>query len=429
MRKISVKIGVTAASLVIALGLLSGTAEAVVKPPKEPTEPKVAVILVDCSKQSIQDAVDKAFDGDIIEVSGTCNEENVTITTDGITIRGDPVVGGTLNGGFIFDGAQRGVIDNLTIDGGCAEPCEFDPNARVNGVLARNNAHVTVRNCTIRNHTRSGVVFTRTSSGLVEGNTIGNNADYGVIVNFGSFAFLRGTAENPIQTITSASNFNCCGNALGVFNNSEARLNGGNTIEGTGTAHAISVFTLSDVRLANGLNTVLGTGGSAISTGRNSAVDLRWFDVTGPVRVSQGAWLRIGKRQNNERDPNNPPNIAGVINGNIRVVTDAQVFFQSPFTARNGLANQGIATVNGNLRCSGNAGHVNFATGSAPNDQTIQDVFPSAADRVASQCNDFNGNPVLPPQCSDGIDNDGDTFIDFGADPQCTDDADNDESS
>ncbi len=115
MRKISVKIGVTAVSLVIALGLSSGTAEA----QKAPKEPKTAVLLVDCSdpKQSIQAAVDSAVDGDTIVVSGTCNEENVTITTDGITIRGDPVVGGTLNGGFIFDGAQRGVIDNLTIDG------------------------------------------------------------------------------------------------------------------------------------------------------------------------------------------------------------------------------------------------------------------------------------------------------------------------
>ena len=79
-------------------------------------------------------AVNSAADGDNIVVSGTCNEENVTITTDGITIRGDPGVGGTLNGGFIVDGAQRVVIDNLLIDGGCAEPCEFDPDARVDGV-------------------------------------------------------------------------------------------------------------------------------------------------------------------------------------------------------------------------------------------------------------------------------------------------------
>ncbi len=71
---------------------------------------------------------------------------------------------------------------------------------------------------------------------------------------------------------------------------------------------------------------------------------------------------------------------------------------------------------------------VGFGTGSG---QTIQDVFPSAADRAASQCNDFNGNAVLPgpPECSDGIDNDLDTFIDFPADPQCADAADDDESS
>ncbi len=58
-------------------------------------------------------------------------------------------------------------------------------------------------------------------------------------------------------------------------------------------------------------------------------------------------------------------------------------------------------------------------------------VFPNSVDRANSQCNDFNGNAVLPgpPECSDGIDNDVDTFIDFPADGQCADAADNDESS
>ena len=67
-------------------------------------------------------------------------------------------------GGFIVDGAQRVVIDNLTIDG--------DENVeRLDGVRAQNGAHVTVRNCTILNHTRSAVAPLVTKAGHINSNT------------------------------------------------------------------------------------------------------------------------------------------------------------------------------------------------------------------------------------------------------------------
>ncbi len=341
---------------------------------------------VNCDKgnQTIQKALDGVVDGDTITVVGTCTEI-VTVTTDGITIRGDPGVGGRLMGGFIVDGAQRVAIDNLTIDG--------STNAeRLDGVRAQNNAHVTVRNSTIQNHTRHGVGIVDASSGLIEGNTITVNeadgADSGVTVSRGSFALLRGTAENPTQTITSDLASGAFGNSLGVFNDSNARLNGGNTIEGTGNAPAIGVFNDASLRVQNGLNTVLGTGGLAIGIGRLSQVSLRFFDVTGRIDVTTGSHLEIRRRLNVE-----PPNVVtAVITGDIRVRSGAQVEFGSPFTARNGAMNQGSVTVNGRLLCFGDQGHVSFSTFG----QTIQDVFPSQANREASQCNDFNGNVVLP---------------------------------
>ena len=126
---------------------------------------------VDCAEGDlIADAIADIADGDdadgedVITIEGTCTEI-VTIVTDGITLRG-----GTLLGGIIVDGAQRVVIDDLTIDGSTN-------SGLLNGVLAKNNAHVTVRNSTIENHTLSGVNITRTSSALIEGNTIGNHAD------------------------------------------------------------------------------------------------------------------------------------------------------------------------------------------------------------------------------------------------------------
>lgn len=44
-------------------------------------------------------------------------------------------------------------------------------------------------------------------------------------------------------------------------------------------------------------------------------------------------------------------------------------------------------------------------------------------------CRNDQSSPPAAPQCSDGIDNDGDTFIDFPADPQCTSTTDNNESA
>ncbi len=290
-------------------------------------------------------------------------------------------------GGFIVDGAQRVVIDDLTIDGSTSTG---------NGVLAQNNAHVTVRNCTIENHTRSAVNIRTGSSGLVEGNTIGNNPDYGVLVNLGSFALLRGTAENSTQTITSSSNFSCCSNAVGVFNDSSARLNGGNEIEGTGAASALSVFSQSYVRLQNGLNTVTTTQIRAIEAGRNSTLSLRWYVVNGRIDISTGSHAEIRRRLSDESGLATTANVAAVITGDIRVSSGAHVQFSSPFLARNAAVpgqRQGSVTVNGRLLCFGNQGHVSFGTGSG---QTLQVVFPSQADREASQCNDFNGNVVLP---------------------------------
>ncbi len=351
MKYILAKIGVTAAFALALVGFSISQASA-------------ALLLVDCDlAESIQAAVDVADDGDTITVSGTCTEI-VTITTDGITIRGDPVDGGTLMGGIIVNSAQRVVIDNLIIDGS-------DNTERLDGVRAQDNAQVTVRNCTIRNHTRNGVSIRYASSGLIEGNTITVNesdgADSGVVVSRVSFALLRGTAENPTQTITSDLASDQFGNSLAVIHSSHARLEGGNLIVGTGNAEAIGVFGSAFVRLHRGLNTVLGTGGRAITVGRLSALSLRFFDVRGRIDAFGASHLEIRRRLSVEPDPSNPTNVVAVITGDIRVGTGSEVQFSGPFIARNlrpGGPNQGSVTVNGRLLCFGDQGRVSFGTGS-----------------------------------------------------------------
>ncbi len=401
MRKISVKIGVTALSLLVGIGLLTGTAEA-----QKVKEPKTTDILVDCSKQSIQDAVDKAVDGDTIVVSGTCNEENVTITTDGITISGDPVVGGTLIGGFTVKSAVRVVFDNMTVKDGTNH-----------GVRAEDGASVRVSNCTIENHPRDGVFIGRGSNALIEGSTVQNNGRYAVVVSSGSSARLRDnpliqsnvfeaprTLRDPFDAVT-----------LGLFHNSFVRLLGGNLVVNDGGGTAVSAFHLADFRQQGPLDRiVVNEGARAIQIGNGSTGELRGeFEVTGEVRVLFNSTMHFSKRFGP----------VGVIDGPIRLFADSAVFFRL-FTLKGEIEDLGSVTVNGTLRCNDNGSHVGLFSGQEP-----EDIFPSAADRVASQCNDFNGNPVLPPQCSDGIDNDFDTFIDFPADPQCADAADNDESS
>ncbi len=105
------------------------------------------------------------------------------------------------------------------------------------------------------------------------------------------------------------------------------------------------------------------------------------FQVTGQVRAVLNSTLRFSKRFGP----------VGVINGPIRVFSDSSVFF-ALFRLKDEPAPIGSVTVNGTLRCNDNGGHVRLFSGQVP-----EDIFPSAADRAASQCNDFNGNVVLGP--------------------------------
>ncbi len=103
--------------------------------------------LVDCTiSRSIQDVLD-GVDPDPGEtltftVRGLCTED-VVIVSDDITLQGESPLDGILGGGSIVDGAQRVVIDNLTVSGSPGD-----------GILAENGAAVTVSNSTVSNARR-----------------------------------------------------------------------------------------------------------------------------------------------------------------------------------------------------------------------------------------------------------------------------------
>ena len=203
---------------------------------------------------------------------------------------------------------------------------------------------------------------------------------------------------------------------LGVFHNSFVRLLGGNLIVNDGGIGgiAVEVAHLSDFRQQFSLDRI--EGWRAISIGNVSTGELRGeFEVTGEVGVGLNSTLRLSKRSGP----------VGVINGRIRVRGDSVVQF-GLFTLKGETEDLGSVTVNGSLDCGGNEGHVGLFGGQVP-----EDIFPDSLDQATSQCKDFNGNVVLPVffQCNDGIDNDGDTLIDFPADGQCVNEADDNESS
>jgi hypothetical protein len=78
------------------------------------------------------------------------------------------------------------------------------------------------------------------------------------------------------------------------------------------------------------------------------------------------------------------------------------------------------------------------ASGGRQGTQTLPRTVDVSVENLETGCTDvlpggFTYTPATPgcvanPQCSDGVDNDADTFIDFPADPQCSSEADNNES-
>ena len=120
---------------------------------------------VNCARPnaSVQDAVNKASPGTVITIEGTCFED-VTITTDDLTLQGDPAVGGAVSGTITIFGARRVVIDDLRVTGAG------------NGIHATNGASFTVQNnSAISDNDETGIWIRRTASGEIRDSEINNN--------------------------------------------------------------------------------------------------------------------------------------------------------------------------------------------------------------------------------------------------------------
>src|SRR3972149_822324 len=104
-----------AVSLLLGIGLLTGTANADVK-----------TVKVDCVKgQTIAKALEREDERKplIVIVQGTCNE-NVVMTRDDVTLQGDAAAGGAVVGvdpaqaTVQIDGGRGGVLEHLSVSRG-----------------------------------------------------------------------------------------------------------------------------------------------------------------------------------------------------------------------------------------------------------------------------------------------------------------------
>lgn len=142
---------------------------------------------VDCDKgESIQKALDKAEDGDVIEVEGTCSE-NIAITKNQITLRG--VNGAIIDGPdttrttIRIEGLSVRIEDFASIRGGSfviqvrmGGSARIDDNTIESGdvscIKLSKNAYARTRRNTIRNCNSIGINVRQSSAADIFSNTI-----------------------------------------------------------------------------------------------------------------------------------------------------------------------------------------------------------------------------------------------------------------
>jgi len=217
-----------------------------------PSGGEAATIQVDCPSASLQAAVDKAKPGDILLVSGTCNE-NVFIQAEVQRITLDGQGKATIDG----PDTKRNVIyvrgRDVTIKG-------FIVRGGRNGIVINVGGTAVVDGNTVENTGRHGVLVEQVSFARIINNTIRNNPRDGIIVGGSSYAYIgffrpkdRAAMPNSIQNNGRAG--------IRVNGASSARING-NTITGNKRA-GVRVQGASQASI--GGNTINGNGGDGIS--------------------------------------------------------------------------------------------------------------------------------------------------------------------
>jgi parallel beta-helix repeat protein len=179
---------------------------------------------VDCSKgQTISSAIERgdARKSLVIVVRGTCNEY-VAISRDDVTLRGDPGVGGAVNGPgstapAIFIAGARAYVEGLTVTGGA------------NGILVSGPFVASITNVEVRNPASGSAVVVRGGGDLsISGSTL-MQANIGLQLLRGSSARVVGNTE--IRDNTGSGVYVDLNSTVNVSGGSKILANGGHGID------------------------------------------------------------------------------------------------------------------------------------------------------------------------------------------------------
>ena len=264
------------------------------------------VVAVNCPGGTIGGALAQAKPGGalVVTVTGTCTE-NVTIARNDVTLQG----GGEVVGQITVDGAQRVLINGLTVSG---------PGS---GIEARNNAAITVTNSTIENNASVGINVMHGAFALIDGNVIRDNGQCDLLARDSGSAQVRNSTIEASQAKPAS-----CPALVGVLRNSFIRLTGGNTITAS-AGLALLVQAVSTVRQDGGHDTITGD----VLVLSLASADLRDANLTGFVQAVENANFLTRN---------------SMITGSITVGSRSLAVFGPPATTVNGVVScQGSATV------------------------------------------------------------------------------------
>jgi parallel beta-helix repeat protein len=221
-----------------------------------------ATVKLACSaKDTIGNAVRKLKPGDMLLVSGTCNE-NVEIAVEVSRVTLDGQGKATING-------PDSNKPTVTIRGRGITMKGFSVTGGREGVQVPAGGEGLIDGNTIQKVGRFGIQVNRGSSAVIVNNTIRDNAGNGITIG-GSSYVLVGIRTGLDKTASPNTIEDNGGVGITVGRSSSARIVG-NTIRNN-KGHGLAITRASQADISN--STIEGNGGNGIDVTQNSAVSL-----------------------------------------------------------------------------------------------------------------------------------------------------------
>jgi aldose sugar dehydrogenase len=218
-------------------------------------------LSANCPGDVLQAVVDNALPGDLISVSGACNE-NVLVRNDKVRLfldgGGTAAINGVNPNSPALDIRGKAIsVNGFTITGGSSR------------IEVQRGANAVINNNVIQNTGGNGVVVSQLAFAVFTNNMIQNNTGDGVVVKEGSAAHIGFNNETENMTSPNVIQGNG-GNGVTVAGSSSARVvgnaintNGGDGVRVTGSSQ-------SDIAS----NTIDSNIGDGVFVGQDSVVNL-----------------------------------------------------------------------------------------------------------------------------------------------------------